>query len=138
MSVAISTAVTGADFDAVVEKAREVLKDNGFGVLTEIDMQATLKAKLGEDMERYLILGACNPPLAHRAVTAEKRIGVLLPCNVVVREDTEHPGTVLVEAMNPELMAQVLDNPAVAPIADEVSEKIRNVIDTLAGALRTT
>lgn len=138
MSVAISTAVTGADFDAVVEKARDVLKDNGFGVLTEIDMQATLKAKLGEDMERYLILGACNPPLAHRAVTAEKRIGVLLPCNVVVREDTEHPGTVLVEAMNPELMAQVLDNPAVAPIADEVSEKIRNVIDTLAGALRTT
>ncbi|ORW14836.1 ABC transporter [Mycolicibacter nonchromogenicus] len=138
MSVAISTAVTGADFDAVAEKTREVLKDNGFGVLTEIDMQATLKAKLGEDMERYLILGACNPPLAHRAVTAEKRIGVLLPCNVVVREDTEHPGTVLVEAMNPELMAQVLDNPAVAPIADEVSEKIRNVIDTLAGALRTT
>lgn len=138
MSVAISTAVTGADFDAVAEKTREVLKDKGFGVLTEIDMQATLKAKLGEDMERYLILGACNPPLAHRAVTAEKRIGVLLPCNVVVREDTEHPGTVLVEAMNPELMAQVLDNPAVAPIADEVSEKIRNVIDTLAGALRTT
>lgn len=138
MSVAIITAVTGADFDAVVEKAREVLKDNGFGVLTEIDMQATLKAKLGEDMERYLILGACNPPLAHRAVTAEKRIGVLLPCNVVVREDTDHPGTVLVEAMNPELMAQVLDNPEVAPIADEVSEKIRNVIDTLAGALRTT
>lgn len=138
MSVAISTAVTGADFDAVAEKTREVLKDNGFGVLTEIDMQATLKAKLGEDMERYLILGACNPPLAHRAVTAEKRIGVLLPCNVVVREDTDHPGTVLVEAMNPELMAQVLDNPEVAPIADEVSEKIRNVIDTLAGALRTT
>lgn len=138
MSVAISTAVTGADFDAVAEKTRDVLKDNGFGVLTEIDMQATLKAKLGEDMERYLILGACNPPLAHRAVTAEKRIGVLLPCNVVVREDTEHPGTVLVEAMNPELMAQVLDNPAVAPIADEVSERIRNVIDTLAGALRTT
>lgn len=138
MSVAISTAVTGADFDAVAEKTREILKDNGFGVLTEIDMQATLKAKLGEDMERYLILGACNPPLAHRAVTAEKRIGVLLPCNVVVREDTEHRGTVLVEAMNPELMAQVLDNPEVAPIADEVSEKIRNVIDTLAGALRTT
>lgn len=138
MSVAISTAVTGADFDAVAEKTREVLKDNGFGVLTEIDMQATLKVKLGEEMERYLILGACNPPLAHRAVTAEKRIGVLLPCNIVVREDTEHPGTVLVEAMNPELMAQVLDNPAVAPIADEVREKIRTVIDTLAGALRTT
>ncbi|MGV0750590.1 DUF302 domain-containing protein [Mycolicibacter minnesotensis] len=138
MSVAMSTAVTGADFDAVTAKTREILKDNGFGVLTEIDMQATLKAKLGEEMERYLILGACNPPLAHRAVTAEKRIGVLLPCNVVVREDTERPGTVLVEAMNPQLMAQVIDNPALAAIADEVSEKIRTVIDTLAVALRTT
>ncbi|WP_046316047.1 DUF302 domain-containing protein [Mycobacterium sp. UM_Kg1] len=138
MSVALSTAVTGADFDAVTEKTREVLKDNGFGVLTEIDVQATLKAKLGEEIERYLILGACNPPLAHRAVTAEKRIGVLLPCNVVVREDTEHPGTVLVEAMNPQLMAEIIDNPALAEIAAEVSEKIRNVIDTLAGAFRAT
>ncbi|MGV0734518.1 DUF302 domain-containing protein [Mycolicibacter sinensis] len=137
MSVAMSTAVTGADFDTVTAKTRELLKDNGFGVLTEIDMQATLKAKLGEDMERYLILGACNPPLAHRAVTAEKRIGVLLPCNVVVREDPQQPETVLVEAMNPQLMAQVVDNPALAPIADEVTEKIRAVIDTLAGALRT-
>lgn len=136
MSVAMSTAVTGVDFDTVATKTREILKDNGFGVLTEIDMQATLRAKLGEEMERYLILGACNPPLAHRAVTVEKRIGVLLPCNVVVREDTQHPGTVLVEAMNPQLMAQVVDNPALAPIADEVSEKIRTVIDTLAGALR--
>lgn len=138
MSVALSTAVTGADFDAVTEKTREVLKDNGFGVLTEIDVQATLKAKLGEQIERYLILGACNPPLAHRAVTAEKRIGVLLPCNVVVREDTEHPGTVLVEAMNPQLMAEIVDNPALEDIAAEVSEKIRNVIDTLAVAFPAT
>lgn len=137
MSVAMSTAVSGVDFDTVTAKTRELLKDNGFGVLTEIDMQATLRAKLGEEMERYLILGACNPPLAHRAVTAEKRIGVLLPCNVVVREDPQQDGTVLVEAMNPQLMAQVVDNPALAPIADEVTEKIRTVIDTLAGALRT-
>jgi uncharacterized protein (DUF302 family) len=137
MSVAMSTAVSGVDFDTVTAKTREILQDNGFGVLTEIDMQATLKAKLGEDMERYLILGACNPPLAHRAVTAEKRIGVLLPCNVVVREDPQHPETVLVEAMNPQLMAQVVDNPALVPIADEVTERIRNVIDTLAVALRT-
>jgi len=137
MSVAISAALAGADFDTVTEKTREILKDNGFGVLTEIDMQATLKAKLGEEMERYLILGACNPPLAHRAVTAEKLIGVLLPCNIVVREDTERPGTVLVDAMNPELMAQIVDNPALAAIADEVTEKIRTVIDTLAVAFRT-
>lgn len=134
MSVALSTAVTGSDFDTVVAKTQEALKDNGFGVLTEIDMQATLKAKLGEEMERYLILGACNPPLAHRAVTVEKRIGVLLPCNIVIREDVEHPGTVLVEAMNPALMAQVVDNPALAPIADEVSGKIGAVIDILSGA----
>ncbi|RRR40754.1 DUF302 domain-containing protein [Mycolicibacter terrae] len=137
MSVAMSTAVPGVDFDTVTAKTRELLKDNGFGVLTEIDMQATLRAKLGEEMERYLILGACNPPLAHRAVTADKRIGVLLPCNVVVREDPQHRETVLVEAMNPQLMAQVVDNPALAPIADEVTEKIRTVIDTLAVALRT-
>ncbi|OBK87646.1 DUF302 domain-containing protein [Mycolicibacter sinensis] len=137
MSVAMSTAVSGVDFDTVTAKTRELLKDNGFGVLTEIDMQATLRAKLGEEMERYLILGACNPPLAHRAVTADKRIGVLLPCNVVVREDPQQAGTVLVEAMNPQLMAQVVDNPALGPIADEVTEKIRTVIDTLAGALRT-
>jgi uncharacterized protein (DUF302 family) len=137
MSVAISTAVSGVDFDTVTAKTREILKDNGFGVLTEIDMQATLQAKLGEEMERYVILGACNPPLAHRAVTAEKRIGVLLPCNVVVREDPQHPETVLVEAMNPQLMAQGVDNPALVPIADEVTERIRNVIDTLAVALRT-
>ncbi|OBH21711.1 DUF302 domain-containing protein [Mycolicibacter sinensis] len=137
MSVAMSTAVSGVDFDTVTAKTRELLKDNGFGVLTEIDMQATLRAKLGEEMERYLILGACNPPLAHRAVTADKRIGVLLPCNVVVREDPQHRETVLVEAMNPQLMAQVVDNPALAPIADEVTEKIRTVIDTLAVALRT-
>ncbi|MEO6792373.1 MAG: DUF302 domain-containing protein [Mycobacterium sp.] len=138
MSVAMSTSVTGTNFDTVTAKAREILKDNGFGVLTEIDMQATLKAKLGEDMERYLILGACNPLLAHRAVTAEKRVGVLLPCNVVVREDPQDPATVHVEAMNPQLMAQVIDNPALAAIADEVTEKIRTVIDSLAVALSTT
>ncbi|MEB3022083.1 DUF302 domain-containing protein [[Mycobacterium] crassicus] len=137
MSVAMSTSVTGADFDTVTAKTREALKDNGFGVLTEIDMQATLKAKLGEDMERYLILGACNPPLAHRAVTAEKRIGVLLPCNVVVREDPQDSATVHVEAMNPQLMAQVIDNPELAAIADEVTAKIRAVVDTVADALRT-
>lgn len=135
MSIALSTSTTGADFDAVVAKTRAALKDNGFGVLTEIDMQATLKEKLGEaaeDIGRYLILGACNPALAYQAVSAEKQIGVLLPCNVVVREDPAQPATVHIEAMNPQLMAQVTDNPALVPIADQVTEKIRNVIDTLA------
>lgn len=135
MTIAISTSATGADFDKVVARTREVLQDNGFGVLTEIDVQATLKAKLGEEMERYLILGACNPPFAHRAVSAEKRIGVLLPCNVVIRQDPADPNTVHIEAMNPQLMAQVIDNPELAPIAEQVTEKIRNTIDTLAGEL---
>lgn len=139
MAVAISTSATGTDFDKVVARTREVLKDNGFGVITEIDMQATLKDKLGEaadGMERYVILGACNPSLAHRAVTAERQIGVLLPCNVVVREDPQQPTTVHVEAMNPQLMAQVADNPALVPIADQVTEQIRSAIDALAEELR--
>lgn len=133
MPIALSTSVTDSNFATVLAKTRDVLKDNGFGVITEIDMQATLKAKLGEDTEPYVILGACNPALAHRAVSVEKQIGVLLPCNVVVREDPQHPTTVHIDAMNPQLMAQVADNPALVPIADEVTEKIRNIIATLAG-----
>lgn len=136
MAIAVSTSTSETDFDTVVARTRDVLKDNGFGVLTEIDVQATLKEKLGEDMERYLILGACSPKFAHQAVSAEKRIGVLLPCNVVVREDPQRPTTVHIEAMNPQLMAQVVDNPAVVPIAEQVSEKIRNAIDTLDKELR--
>jgi uncharacterized protein (DUF302 family) len=136
MPIALSTSATGTDFDEIVSRTREILKDNGFGVLTEIDVQATLKEKLGESMERYLILGACSPSFAHQAVSAEKQIGVLLPCNVVVREDAQQPATVHIEAMNPQLMSQLVDNPAVTPIADQVTEKMRSVIDTLAAELR--
>ena len=136
MSIAISTSTDTADFDKVVSKTREVLKDNGFGVLTEIDVQASLKEKLGESIERYLILGACNPQLAHRAVSANKQVGLLLPCNVVVREDADNPATVHVEAMNPQLMVEVADDPALSPIADQATRQLEAAISTLAEELR--
>lgn len=135
MSIAISTSTAGSDFDKVVARTREVLKDNGFGILTEIDVQATLKEKLGHSMERYLILGACNPPLAHRALSAEKQVGLLLPCNVVVREDPEDPAKVHIEAMNPQLMVQVVDDPALSPVAEEATQLLRTAITTLAEEL---
>jgi uncharacterized protein (DUF302 family) len=136
MSIAISTSTDTADFDKVVSKTREVLKDNGFGVLTEIDVQASLKEKLGESIERYLILGACNPALAHRAVSANKQVGLLLPCNVVVREDADNPATVHIEAMNPQLMVEVADDPALSPIADQATRQLEAAISTLAEELR--
>jgi uncharacterized protein (DUF302 family) len=136
MSIAISTSVDSADFEKVVARTREVLKDNGFGILTEIDVQATLAQKLGESMERYLILGACNPTLAHRALSANKQIGLLLPCNVVVREDAENPATVHIEAMNPDLMVQVVDEAALKTVADQATQQLQTAINTLAEELR--
>ena len=100
MGIALSTTMS-TSFDDAVARTREALAEQGFGVLTEIDVKATLKAKLGEDMEDYLILGACNPPLAHRAVNIDRQIGLLLPCNVVVRTDPTDAGTVRIEAMDP-------------------------------------
>lgn len=136
MSIAIRTSIDTDDFEKVVSKTREVLKDNGFGVLTEIDVQATLKEKLGESMERYLILGACNPTLAHQALSANKQIGLLLPCNVVVREDAENPATVHIEAMNPDLMVQVVDEAALKTVADQATQQLQTAINTLAEELR--
>src|ERR1700694_5473908 len=107
MSLALSTTLHTSFADAVA-RTREALAQQGFGVLTEIDMKATLKAKLGEDMEDYLILGACNPPLAHRAVEVDRQIGLLLPCNVVVRADPGDDSAVIVDAINPQVMAQLV------------------------------
>ena len=133
MGFALST-VLHTSFDDAVTRTREALAGQGFGVLTEIDMQATLKAKLGEDMEQYLILGACNPPLAHRAVDVNRQIGLLLPCNVVVRADPADPAdeaAVLVEAMDPQVLVDVTGEEQLKPVADEVAAKLRAAIDSL-------
>jgi uncharacterized protein (DUF302 family) len=108
-------------FPDAVAQVREALSDQGFGVLTEIDVTATLKNKLDEDMEDYLILGACNPPLAHQALEADRSIGLLLPCNVVVRADGEQT---VVEFLDPQVMADVADRPEVKAVADEAGRRL--------------
>jgi uncharacterized protein (DUF302 family) len=117
-------------FAAAVPLVKEALGTQGFGVLTEIDVRATMQTKLGEEMEDYLILGACNPPLAHRALTADRRIGLLLPCNVVVRADGD--GT-LVEAVDPRDMFAAQPDAAaeLVPVAAEVAERLAKVIEVL-------
>jgi uncharacterized protein (DUF302 family) len=119
-------------FEDAVERTRKALADQGFGVLTEIDVKATLKAKLGEDMEDYLILGACNPPLAHRAVNVDRQIGLLLPCNVIVRSHpTAGDDTVIVDAMDPQVMVQVSDQPRLREVGNDAAKKLRAAIDAL-------
>ena len=116
-------------FDEAIERATAALKTEGFGVLTEIDVKATLKKKLGVDFRRYQILGACNPPFAHQTLEAEAWIGLMLPCNVVVQETTD--GQVAVGVINPLVAMQGVNNPALGPVAKEVTEKLRRVIETL-------
>jgi uncharacterized protein (DUF302 family) len=133
MSIALSATLHTSFADAV-DRTRNALAQHGFGVLTEIDVKATLKAKLGAEMEDYLILGACNPPLAHRAITVDRQIGLLLPCNVVVRADPTAEGTVIVEAMNPGLLVEVSGEADLQPVADDVTAKLQAAIDSLAQA----
>ena len=133
MAIALWTALH-TSFEEAVRLTRDALAEQGFGVLTEIDVQATLKAKLGEDIENYLILGACNPPLAYRAITVERQIGLLLPCNVVVRTDPTDEGTVLVEAMDPEVLVEVTGEAELRPVADEVTAKMKAAIEALAAS----
>jgi uncharacterized protein (DUF302 family) len=135
MDIALSTTLH-TSFDEAVVRTRGALAQQGFGVLTEIDVKATLQEKLRVNMEDYLILGACNPPLAHRAVDVDRQIGLLLPCNVVVRTDPSADGTVIVEAMNPRLLAEVTGEPALQPIADEVTAKLRAAVDSLGAPAR--
>lgn len=116
-------------YEEALEKVTEELKKEGFGVLTEIDVKATLKKKIDVDFRKYKILGACNPPLAHKALTAEDKIGVLLPCNVVVQELEN--GQVEVSAMNPAEAMKVVTNPGMQEIAGPVTEKLQRVLDSL-------
>ncbi|MGW4394168.1 DUF302 domain-containing protein [Amycolatopsis nivea] len=129
MKLGLSRTYRNAGFDDALAKTRAALADAGFGVLTEIDVQATMREKLDERMERYTILGACNPPLAHRALTATREIGLLLPCNVVVRENGAE-GTI-VEAINPAVMAEVAPEAGVADVAAAATERLESALDAL-------
>lgn len=116
-------------FDEAIVRATEALKQEGFGVLTDIDVKATLKKKLGVDYRDYRILGACNPPFAHRALLAEDKIGTMLPCNVIVQETEE--GGVEVAAVDPLASMQAIENPELADVAVVVQEKLRRVVNNL-------
>lgn len=127
MSYAISIR-TQAPFAEAVARVRDALKAQGFGVLTEIDMRATLRDKLGQDMGDYLILGACNPPLAHQALGVDSSIGLLLPCNVVVRAEA---GQTIVEALDPQAMVTIADQPGLQPVVDEAAARLRTALESL-------
>jgi len=116
-------------FEKAVEKARSALSREGFGVLTEIDVKATIKKKLSADFRPYVILGSCNPELAFRTLQAEEQIGLMLPCNLVVQETAE--GQSVVSAINPLVAMESVGNPDLGPVASEVTGKLRRVIESL-------
>jgi uncharacterized protein (DUF302 family) len=117
-------------YEQAVERTREALATEGFGVLTEIDVRATLKKKLDVDFRPYVILGACNPPLAHKALSSEIDIGLLLPCNVVVYAGDQE-GTSVVQAMDPEAALALSGNAGITPLAREVKEKMQRVLSRI-------
>ena len=117
-------------YEDAVRQVKDALKVQGFGILSEIDVRATLKDKLDLDVEPQVILGACNPELAHRALAIDARIATLLPCNVVVRTET---GRTIVEALDPKLIAEIPGNPDLAPIAEDAGRRIAAALDALTG-----
>jgi uncharacterized protein (DUF302 family) len=121
--------VVNEDFDRAIEKVTSKLKEEGFGILTEIDVKAILKKKLDVDFKKYKILGACNPPLAYKALLSEDNIGTMLPCNVIVKENAD--GNVEVSAVDPIASMMAVKNESLGPVAEEVRNKLKKVIDNL-------
>lgn len=113
------------NYEAAIEKVTELLKENGFGVLTTIDVKETLKKKIDVDFDKYIILGACNPPFAYEALSAEDTVGLLMPCNVVVHEKA---GKVKISIFNPMVIAQVSDNPKLKELSEKLNERIQTVL----------
>ena len=128
MTYYIARTVPETDIDAVEARVREALKAEGFGVLTEIDVSATLKAKIGRDFRPYRILGACNPEMAHQALQAEDKIGVMLPCNVILQQAK---GGVEIAAVDPVASMQAVENDSLGPIAGEVRDALKRVVEAV-------
>lgn len=126
-----ATTIQGTSFGEALAHTIELLKEEGFGVLSDIDVQATMKAKLGVDMLRYRILGACNPQLAHKALQAEPDIGLLLPCNVIVREIADHE--VVVGFLDPQVMVGLVGGAGMKAVADDAEQRLRRVCSNLSG-----
>ena len=119
----------GIGFEEAITKVSEALKKEGFGILTEIDVQGTFKKKLGVDFRKYVILGDCNPVLAHKALEADPQIGLMLPCNVVV-QDSENE-EIIVSIANPKAMFELVDSPPLGSVAEEANERLKRVIGAL-------
>jgi len=120
--------ITNYNFEQAIEKVTEELKLEGFGILTTIDVKETLKKKINVDFKKYAILGACNPPLAHKALQAEEELGLLLPCNVIIYEKD---GNSIVSIFDPMVMAQIIENPGMQSVAEQVKEKLLRVLERI-------
>lgn len=129
MSYTIDRTITGDDFDTVVERTRAALAGKGFGVLTEIDVKATMKKKIDVDMDGYLILGACNPKMANEAIKLEPRVGAMLPCNVIVRQTGA--GEVMVSAIDPVASMQAIPNDTLKEVAAQVRQMLAGAVDAV-------